>query len=97
MLDATVICQWFLLCPNPADGLVEHPVLVEVPCCDRCAERMEQTFIRCDICGERKTPDDEWGEFVDPCTNDPSSATDTVDDHMLGHAQCGINHGYEMA
>lgn len=90
-------CEWFLLCPNPADGLVEHPILGEVPCCDRCAEKMEQTFIRCDICGERKRPDDEWGEFVDPSTNNFSEPDRDCDDHLLAHAQCGINARYEMA
>lgn len=31
------VCQWFLLCDNDADGVVEHPVLGDVPTCRRCA------------------------------------------------------------
>lgn len=30
-------CRWFLRCENPATHLESHPVLGEVPCCDRCA------------------------------------------------------------
>ena len=31
------ICGWFLLCGRPAVTTVPHPVLGDVPCCDRCA------------------------------------------------------------
>lgn len=34
-----MICQWYLLCDNPAVGVVEHPVLLFVACCQRCADR----------------------------------------------------------
>lgn len=34
-------CNWFALCPNQADGYVEHPVLGKVPTCRDCAERFE--------------------------------------------------------
>lgn len=34
-------CQWFARCSNPADGIVEHPILGEVPCCDRCARQLD--------------------------------------------------------
>lgn len=33
-------CEWFALCPNPADGTVSHPVLGDVPTCTRCADKL---------------------------------------------------------
>lgn len=32
-------CRWFLLCANPADGVVKHPILGDVPTCRSCAEK----------------------------------------------------------
>lgn len=32
-------CEWYALCPNPADGTVSHPVLGDVPTCERCAAK----------------------------------------------------------
>lgn len=29
-------CQWFALCPNKATGTLAHPILGDVPICDRC-------------------------------------------------------------
>lgn len=29
-------CQWFALCPNDATHTRSHPILGEVPICDRC-------------------------------------------------------------
>lgn len=29
-------CQWFALCGRPATGTVHHPILGDVPTCDRC-------------------------------------------------------------
>lgn len=31
-------CQWFA--PNEADGTIAHPVLGDVPCCQRCAGKV---------------------------------------------------------
>lgn len=33
-------CEYFALCDRPADGTVSHPILGDVPCCTRCAERV---------------------------------------------------------
>ena len=41
---------------------------------------------RCDMCGEVLHPDDELGEFVSP-----------YDAHMVGHSQCGLDRGWEVA
>jgi hypothetical protein len=29
-------CEWFALCPRPATGTTPHPVLGDVPTCDKC-------------------------------------------------------------
>ena len=34
--DATPMCEWFALCTNAATGTTAHPVLGDVPICDRC-------------------------------------------------------------
>lgn len=39
-------CEWYALCPNPADGTVKHPVLGDVPTCQRCADRFELLLVK---------------------------------------------------
>ena len=34
-------CEWFALCDHPADGVVSHPVLGDVPTCERCATKLD--------------------------------------------------------
>jgi hypothetical protein len=36
-----MICQWFLLCDHEAAGTVSHPILGDVPTCQRCADKHE--------------------------------------------------------
>lgn len=38
-----VPCQWFALCDNHAATTEPHPVLGDVPICNRCAEKVEAT------------------------------------------------------
>lgn len=38
-------CQYFALCPNDAAGVVEHPVLGDVPCCERCATKFDLVLV----------------------------------------------------
>jgi hypothetical protein len=38
-------CQWFALCANPADGVVRHPVLGDVPTCKRCAQKLDLDLV----------------------------------------------------
>lgn len=38
--DGALICAWFLLCGNPATGVKDHPVLGDVPICDRCRKKV---------------------------------------------------------
>jgi hypothetical protein len=35
------LCQWFALCDQPATGTMPHPILGDVPICDRCREFVE--------------------------------------------------------
>lgn len=35
------MCEWFALCDHEATGTRSHPVLGEVPICDRCAAKVE--------------------------------------------------------
>lgn len=38
------VCEWYALCTNPAVGTVTHPILGEVPCCERCAKKHNLTI-----------------------------------------------------
>jgi hypothetical protein len=35
-------CDWFALCKNKATKTRSHPILVEVPICDRCDKKVER-------------------------------------------------------
>jgi hypothetical protein len=35
-------CQWFALCENDATQTRPHPILGDVPICDRCAARVDE-------------------------------------------------------
>ena len=35
-------CRWFLLCDNPAVTTEPHPVLGDVPICQRCADKLKR-------------------------------------------------------
>ena len=36
----TDLCAWFLLCANVATTTEPHPILGNVPICDRCAAKV---------------------------------------------------------
>lgn len=36
-------CEWFALCANDSAGTIKHPILGDVPCCQRCADKLEMT------------------------------------------------------
>lgn len=33
------LCEWYALCMNPAVGTTPHPILGNVPICQRCADK----------------------------------------------------------
>lgn len=33
------VCEWYALCVNVAVGTTKHPILGDVPICDRCANK----------------------------------------------------------
>lgn len=35
-------CAWFALCRNVATGTKSHPIIGEVPICDRCRAKSER-------------------------------------------------------
>lgn len=35
-------CMWFARCANPANGIRQHPVLHNVPICQRCDDKIER-------------------------------------------------------
>lgn len=37
-------CQWFAKCTNVATRTVKHPILGEVPTCERCAKKLDLVF-----------------------------------------------------
>lgn len=39
--DADLACQWFALCPNDATHTQSHPVLGDVPICERCQAKYD--------------------------------------------------------
>lgn len=45
MITEETTCAWFALCPNPADGTVRHPILGDVPTCQRCATKLDLTLL----------------------------------------------------
>lgn len=36
-----VVCEWFVKCTNGTLKAAMHPVLGAVPCCDRCAQKLD--------------------------------------------------------
>jgi hypothetical protein len=39
------VCQWFLLCDHDAVGTVPHPILGDVPTCQRCADKFDLPIV----------------------------------------------------
>lgn len=35
-ISGAPVCEWFAMCANPAVGTVAHPIMGEVPTCQRC-------------------------------------------------------------
>ena len=43
-----MICEWFLMCENQANGVVGHAVLGLVPTCRRCADKLDLDLLPVD-------------------------------------------------
>jgi hypothetical protein len=41
-VQTAVYCRWWAMCTNVATGTMSHPVLLVVPICDRCRDKVEQ-------------------------------------------------------
>lgn len=41
MTTETVWCEWFARCGNEAWSLEPHPILGDVPICQRCADKLD--------------------------------------------------------
>jgi hypothetical protein len=39
--ELVTICEWFALCDHEATSLMPHPILGEVPICERCRAKVE--------------------------------------------------------
>lgn len=39
---AGAVCQWWALCDHPATGAMPHPVIGNVPICDRCRKKVNE-------------------------------------------------------
>lgn len=40
-MEEAVTCQWFALCDHEATTTRPHPILGDVPICDRCDKKVE--------------------------------------------------------
>lgn len=40
--EGTTTCQWFVRCVRKATGTLAHPILGDVPICDRCRRLAEE-------------------------------------------------------
>jgi hypothetical protein len=49
MSDTSTRCEWFALCDHVAAGVVSHPILGDVPTCQRCADKLGLTFTESDV------------------------------------------------
>lgn len=38
------MCEYYALCTNQAEGVIEHPILGNVPACKRCADKHDLTL-----------------------------------------------------
>jgi hypothetical protein len=45
------LCEYFAGCFNQAAGVVTHPILKYVPCCQRCADRLGMTILEVEFTG----------------------------------------------
>lgn len=39
---AQTVCEWFVMCTNEATTTQSHPVLGDVPICDRCLQKYKR-------------------------------------------------------
>lgn len=81
-IDELAVCMASMTGP----GWCQHGCDHKTDACEEC----EHCPTRCDICGEEFTgsPHQEIAEFVRPGMNP---------EHVIAHAQCGLDHELELA
>lgn len=40
------VCEWFALCDHASAGVVRHPILGDVPTCERCATKLDLELLK---------------------------------------------------
>lgn len=60
-----ILCEWFALCTREAAGTVYHPVLGDVPTCDRCRDKADPLLTQdeCEAAGVDGTGRDGDARF----------------------------------
>ena len=61
MSNDTITCQWFAMCDHDAVGTTKHPVLGDVPICERCADKLGLEVDSLPFCDECR----EHGGFIE--------------------------------
>jgi hypothetical protein len=65
------MCEWFLLCDNEPVGVVRHVVLGDVPTCQRCADKLDLSFVMEELTAEELVAEHQGHGYSMGADNDP--------------------------